>query len=75
MCYLLLVRGRSQTDVDKASVTEGGEGKKERSVLHSKSIHTSLESLQGTRPLAHTDQTLMFRLDRDGNLKLEYHNT
>ncbi|KAF5904063.1 neuron navigator 2-like isoform X2, partial [Clarias magur] len=38
---------RSQTDVDKTGVTEGGEGKKERSVLHSKSIHTSLESLTG----------------------------
>ncbi|KAF4094349.1 hypothetical protein AMELA_G00014090, partial [Ameiurus melas] len=38
---------RSQTDVDKTSMTEGGKGKKERSVLHSKSIHTSLESLRG----------------------------
>ncbi|XP_034161746.2 neuron navigator 3 isoform X2 [Pangasianodon hypophthalmus] len=38
---------RSQTDVDKTGVTEEGEGKKERSVLHSKSIHTSLESLRG----------------------------
>lgn len=67
MCDLLLMRRRSQTDVDRTSVTEAGREKKERSVLHSKSIHTSLESLRGTRPLAHTDQTLMFRLDGDGN--------
>ncbi|XP_053361490.1 neuron navigator 2 isoform X2 [Clarias gariepinus] len=38
---------RSQTDVDKTGMTEEGEEKKERSVLHSKSIHTSLESLTG----------------------------
>ncbi|XP_060741830.1 neuron navigator 3 isoform X1 [Tachysurus vachellii] len=38
---------RSQTDVDKSSVTDGGEQKNEKSVLLSRSIHTSLESLRG----------------------------
>ncbi|KAI4897104.1 hypothetical protein NFI96_001354 [Prochilodus magdalenae] len=36
---------RSRTDMDKTELMEGAEVKKERSVLHSKSIHTSLESL------------------------------
>lgn len=50
-CYLLLfLHRRSQTDVDKSSVTEGGEEKNERSVFHSRSIHMFLESLRGTRP-------------------------
>ncbi|KAF7707641.1 hypothetical protein HF521_018859 [Silurus meridionalis] len=38
---------RSQTDVDKSGMSEGGEWNKERSNLRSKSIHTSLESLKG----------------------------
>ncbi|KAI5616165.1 neuron navigator 2 isoform X6 [Silurus asotus] len=37
---------RSQTDVDKSGMSEGGEWNKERSNLRSKSIHTSLESLK-----------------------------
>lgn len=45
-CCLLFVHHRSQTDVDKSSGLDRVE-EKEKSVLQSKSIHTSLESLRG----------------------------
>lgn len=65
ICCLFLMHRRSQTEVDKTGVVEGGEGNKDRSFLHSKSIHTSLESLRGTRLLAPTDQTLTCRFSTE----------
>ncbi|XP_035387888.1 neuron navigator 2 isoform X2 [Electrophorus electricus] len=52
---------RSQTDMEKAEVKEDENGMKERSVLHNKPIHTSLESLAG-------DDTESRRLRSDKNV-------
>ncbi|XP_036423987.1 neuron navigator 2 [Colossoma macropomum] len=60
---------RSQTDMDKTGLMEGGEVKKERSVLHSKSIHTSLESLTGEDPESRRLRTVKNIADLRQNLE------
>ncbi|XP_049339950.1 neuron navigator 2 isoform X2 [Astyanax mexicanus] len=60
---------RSQTDMDKTGLVEGGEVKKEKSVLHSKSIHTSLESLTGEDPESRRLRTVKNIADLRQNLE------
>uniref|UniRef100_A0A3B4D244 Calponin-homology (CH) domain-containing protein n=1 Tax=Pygocentrus nattereri TaxID=42514 RepID=A0A3B4D244_PYGNA len=60
---------RSQTDMDKTGLMEGGDVKKERSVLHSKSIHTSLESLTGEDPESRRLRTVKNIADLRQNLE------
>ncbi|XP_066506069.1 neuron navigator 2 [Hoplias malabaricus] len=60
---------RSQTDMDKTGLMEEGEVRKERSVLHSKSIHTSLESLTGEDPESRRLRTVKNIADLRQNLE------
>ncbi|KAL7885388.1 hypothetical protein AOLI_G00056830 [Acnodon oligacanthus] len=60
---------RSQTDMDKTGLMEGGDVKRERSVLHSKSIHTSLESLTGEDPESRRLRTVKNIADLRQNLE------